>query len=62
MSVTTKFVTVAPKICGPPVLNLLLYTLLSPENLRRLLDFWKKCAHLHLPTIRFLIICSCHTF
>jgi hypothetical protein len=41
----TKFVRVVPNIFGPLVLNLLLYSLVSPEILRCLLDFWKMCAN-----------------
>jgi hypothetical protein len=37
----TKFVTVAPNICGPSVWNLLHVTLLAPRILKWLLHFWK---------------------
>ena len=39
--------TVAPKICGSSVWNLLLVTLLVRRILKWLLDYYKICALLH---------------
>ena len=42
--------TMAPKICGSSVWNLLLVTLLALRILRWLLEFWKICTPLLLTT------------
>ena len=40
---STKFCTVAPKICRSPVGNVFNVTLLALRNLRWLIHFWKIC-------------------